>query len=575
MEKNDEKKSEESKLIERLKQYRKKFEARWYIASAFYDGFHFSWGKQDNDGNWIQTPTPKGKVLRMIPKAKKHLNGIRNMMLKIRLKPVVYPDKQVLYDMSDDPEAIKAEEEQAAKVGSYVDHKMMEELKLMTHRKKLIRYAQLYGHSFIQLINNGDGNYELEVLDPFEMSVPFGINQIKDVACKHVSKRLSELKENKKYDQDALKTIEASLSGKYSDSKFKESMLSEKYGNAPDDLVLIDELYKVVDGKVIIKSYIGQELVKEEKTNLTRISTSMFVWDDESYQTSLMEDFMPLNRSYDMLVSKLEHKAKKIDTGRILMQKRETMKPVTTNDGEIIRYSRIKPEIMQESQIGQAFISILQNLESDMREQGVAISTGGDIPAGVKAWRAIEALKENDYNGIGQQIENLQDCLTDLAEKFVDMVASELVTTEVVQVPKADEQGKTEVFGVIGKQGAEVMQNKPDSLVVVDPNRKVKVEMESTLGYTEEGKRGIILELIEAQLLPAEMAIEMLRFGNTRDIIKKLEEQQTKGQSLIDMPDFKLLPKVLQAAIAQYLSQGGVINDPNVPLEEKANLTKQ
>jgi len=115
----------------------------------------------------------------------------------------------------------------------------------------------------------------------------------------------------------------------------------------------------------------------------------------------------------------------------------------------------------------------------------------------------------------------------------------------------------------------------PQNLVVVDPNRKVKVEMESTLGYTEEGKRGIILELIQAGLLPAETAIEMLRFGNTRDIIKKLEEQMTKGKSLIDAPDFKLLPKALQAAIAQYLSQGGVINDPNVPVNEKVDLTKQ
>ena len=568
----DTKKTEELKTIDKLKQHRNKFEARWYVSNAFYDGSHFSWGKQDNEGQWIQTPTPKGKVLRQIPKAKKHINSIRNMILKVRMRPVVYPDKNVLYGLTDQGK-IKEEEAKANKIADYVEYEMMERMKLMTFRKKLIKNAELMGHSFIQILTSGD-ELELSVYDAFDISVPFGINRITDdtPVVKHVAKRLGDIEKNKEYDQSAIKSIKAALQGKYSDSKFKEAMLQEKYGNAPEDLVLLDELYQIEDGKLVIRTYLGEEEIRTQNTNMTKIPISLFVWDDEVYQTSLMEDLIPLNRAYDTFISKLEHKVKKIDTGRIVMQAKEPAKILTTNDGEILRYKKIKPDVMEESQVSSAFFNVIGIIENDIKEQGVSMATGGDVPSGVKAWRAIESLKESDYASIGTQLSNFEECLTDLTEKLVDLIASNKTESEVVQIPK--DNGRTETFKVIGAQGAEAMQNLSKDLIVIDPNMTVKVEQESQVGWTEVGKKDMVIELVSAGLLPAEAAINMLNVGNTKDIMKQMQMEASQGKSIIDMPDFKLLPKELQVAIVQYLSQGGVITDPNARPEDIEEVKK-
>jgi hypothetical protein len=488
------------------------------------------------------------------------------------MRPVVYPDKNVIYGLTD-PAKIKEEEAKANKIADYIEYELMERMKLMTFRKKLIKNAELMGHSFIQILTSGD-DLELAVYDAFDISVPFGINRITDdiPVVKHVAKRLGDIEKNKEYDQEAIKSIKAALQGKYSDSKFKEAMLQEKYGNAPEDLVLLDELYQIEDGKLVIRTYLGEEEIRTQNTNMTKIPISLFVWDDEVYQTSLMEDLIPLNRSYDMFISKLEHKVKKIDTGRIVMQAKEPAKILTTNDGEILRYKKIKPDVMEESQVSSAFFNVIGIIEKDIKEQGVAVATGGDVPSGIKAWRAIESLKESDYASIGTQLSNFEECLTDLTEKLVDLLASNKTTSEVVQIPK--DNGKTETFKVIGALGAEAMQNKPEDLIVIDPNMTVKVEQESQVGWTEVGKKDMVIELVGAGLLPVEAAINMLNVGNTKDIMKQMQMEASRGKSIIDMPDFKLLPKELQVAIVQYLSQGGVITDPNARPEDIEEVKK-
>jgi hypothetical protein len=66
----------------------------------------------------------------------------------------------------------------------------------------------------------------------------------------------------------------------------------------------------------------------------------------------------------------------------------------------------------------------------------------------------------------------------------------------------------------------------------------------------------------------------MLNVGNTKDIMKQMQMEASRGKSIIDMPDFKLLPKELQVAIVQYLSQGGVITDPNARPEDIEEVKK-
>lgn len=80
-------KSEETdrKNIKQLVEYKKHWEPRWYLSQAFYEGMHFTYPRKDNNGNWQRkNEVGKYKVIREIPKAKKQLDSIRNLILKLK-----------------------------------------------------------------------------------------------------------------------------------------------------------------------------------------------------------------------------------------------------------------------------------------------------------------------------------------------------------------------------------------------------------------------------------------------------------------------------------------------------------
>ncbi len=605
----DEAISKDRKLIDQLQGFKKYWEARWYLAQAFYDGAHFAHPKKDKDGGWVKAKgMGKNKVLREIPKAKKQIKSVRNQILKIKQRPVVYPNTEMIELDSNDGTVQQNEESNAAAQARYVDYLMNTKMKLQRHKKKLVRYAELFHVSFIQILNE-NGEYDFEVYDPFEVSIMPTISNINEYPAlvKHITREFSELVGNDLYDQKVIAELKGTSSakdGKFSASSYKNEYMTEKFGKAPENNVLIDELYELVrvkvdeEGNVVededefiekykdevdeegnpveapelkeekrlrIKAYIGNKKVRDEITQLTSIPFSMFCWGDEAYHTSLMEDLMPINKAYDIFVSKLEHKVKKLDTGRMLVQKGEDHKTYTTNDGEIVRWKRVRPEMMQEASISNAFMQTISMLENDMREQGVALSSAAGIPAGVEAWRAIESLKELDYEGVGEQSDNLNECLTDLAEKLTEMVAYDL--TAPVKVNMKDESGRMQTFNVIGQRGAEIIGEEElgKGTIVIDSRRETLVEIESDITWTREGKRNLTLDLIKSGILPAEVALESLKYGNTRDIIAKLLQEKTMGKSMIDMPDFQVLPDELKKEILTILSNGAPQGDPAIP----------
>ena len=197
----DEQERIDTEKIKTLKDYKKRFEPRWYLVDAFWEGFHFTYGTKDKDGNWLRVPTPKGKTIREIPKAKKQLLSVRNMILKVKQRPVVYPDRDVLNQMTSKEEKEKAELE-AKRKGYYLGWKLNEDMKLGRHLKKLVRFSGMYNAGYIQILNDGDKK-EFAVYDPFDISVYPTISNINEYPClnKHISIRKRELEQNEVYDQ--------------------------------------------------------------------------------------------------------------------------------------------------------------------------------------------------------------------------------------------------------------------------------------------------------------------------------------------------------------------------------------
>lgn len=561
--------------IKILTEKKQQYEPRWYMSSAFWEGVHFFSGEKDKTGAFKRVKLPKGKVLREIPKAKKLIKNIRTLLLKPNFTPVVYPDRSSTVDINNSEDKDKILDE-ATKQGKIIRHKMVEEMKFKRHLKKLIRYAAMYSVGYIQIFND-DGKLSFGVYDPFDISVNPVISNINEhpVVIKHFYKSKRELEESEIYDQDKLtKALEGESGGKYSKNQYKNDLMVNRYGTAPDDTYIVDEVYRVEkeeDGteKVSIRSYIGEVQIRKEEeieTELTKIPIAMFCWEDEAYTTSLLEELIPLNKAYDKFVTKLEEKVNKLGTGRMLIQKGEDTKVITTKDGEILRYKRTKPDIMKEADISGAYVEVLNTLNQDMNEQGVSAATG-NIPSGVKAWHAIEALKEADFDSIGTQQDNLIECIVDITEKVAEAMAQ---TTEIkeVQVSNGNDIENTETLKYTGQAGKDTLttggQDINSDVIIIDPNRYIKVEVESAMSYSQVAEKDMAMELAKEQLIPVEVLLDVLKLGNTADIIEKMNEIKTKGMSLIDAPDFQMLPRDLQKAIVLYLDSGGAITDPGI-----------
>ncbi|MFA5409918.1 MAG: hypothetical protein WC343_14185, partial [Bacilli bacterium] len=247
--------AKDRKAIDQLKSYKKHWEPRWYLAMAFYEGVHFTYPKKDATGNWQRrNEFGKNKVIREIPKAKKQLNSVRNLILKLKQRPVCYPDDNIINADNTDQKAQEAEMAKAELQARYLDHYLNKVMKLSRHKKKLIRYAELYHVAFIQILND-NGKKELAVYDPFEISIFPTISNVNEypMLAKHVAHRMDELVGNDLYDQEAIGRIQESAGakdGKYSSSLYKDSYMRERYGNAPEDNVTVDELYQIVKVKV-------------------------------------------------------------------------------------------------------------------------------------------------------------------------------------------------------------------------------------------------------------------------------------------------------------------------------------
>ncbi len=616
----EEQTTKDREKIDKMRGYKAIFEPRWYISSAFYDGKHFTFGKKDKLGNWLSAAQPKNRTIREIPKAKKQIQNMRNMVLKPKRKPVVYPDMNVIGML--DGEEMRVEENHAKQQAKVVQYYWDEVIKVKRYYKKIVRLAELHSHAFAQIVNEGEGRYKLEVLDAFDGSCHPTITAIKDfpVFVKHVSKTLKELRECGWYDSKALDEIEQNLGdGKYSASSYKQDLMVEKYGKADPDNLLIDEMYELVlvpsqqypagsvpakvadttgggypdgtdeetkepkaeseegegemDQRVRIVSYVHQTKIGEQIIPLSRLPIAMYVWGDEAYETSVMEDMMPGNRVYDNIVSKLEQKVRKLDTGRMLVQKGEDAKVITTDDGELIRWKRVRPEMMEEASLTNTVLEALNRTESDIKEAGVSLTSSADIPAGVEAWGAIESLKESDRESLAVPMDNFDEFIVELTESLVEMIAYDAVDVNYARYK--NDNGTTEQIKYIGKRGADVYKKMgvelPSDVVVINPNRTVKVEMESALAWTETGKKKIIMELSTMMAnagspLPPDVILDLMDVGNTAEIVDKIKYFQTFGQSLVDMPDFKVLPLELQQAIARYLSQGADVSSGRPPV---------
>lgn len=551
-----------------------KYRRQWYLNDNFYDGRHFVWWRKST-GTIDRVQPPRGMVLRSIPKSSKAIDTIQNLILANDPRWVVYPEKDMEGNIGQPQEDI------AKRSAQWLDFQW-DRLNMKEEIGSLVHYALKFPFSFIQV--GFDTDIWVEVLDAFDVQFQPEVKSLYDspVLIKTINKNIIDVKNNMAYNENREKVTPTN---RYAIDDMKDLRMVEKFGyhrtKDTDDTCLLKEYYfkEYVDADVaegeeprkevrirIVTVANDSILLRNELTDLTEYPFVLYApHSGPLFQPAWIERLIPTNKSIDLITSNIETFFHIMNRGYWIKHKNANVSRVLNESGQFIEWDVVKPEQAQLASIPAYVFAHMANLERWIQEQSVQSSTIGQAPKGIKAYKAIEALKQSDFANMGTAIDRLETAIEKVAEIMLDY--AERYYKEPHHVYRL-QQEKPDYFDVVGAN----FRGEQTSAIPLKASYKVDVSIESGLAYTEEGKRQTMLELYSAGLVPAEKVLEMFKFSNVGELLRGAQAE--KQVSMIDTQDFNALSPETKKTVLQELMQKN-ISLPQNPQPDKMQFRQR
>jgi len=244
-------------------------------------------------------------------------------------------------------------------------------------------------------------------------------------------------------------------------------------------------------------------------------------------------------------MSRLERFFHTMHVGVWLKRRGENFKLSNVAGGLMAEYEGAPPQQMQLASPTGAVFNFITILNGLIEEQGVSTSALAKIPKGVRAWGAIESLKASEFANLYIPIKMLKKTVKTASEKMFDIVDKHFISPQTVM---RLEKGEPDYFDIIGQSGAEARKRLkikvPEGAIPIKKEYRVDIEIESGLGYTEEGRKGRMMELAKFLLSLAEAGyltppavklcvlrmMEIFKFGPTAEMMEALEGMEQQQQ---------------------------------------------
>lgn len=559
---------------------RQKFERRWYDSNFFDDGHHFRFLSRTQ--NKIVDLSERANIyapMRAIPKASRQIRGVANLLVSNDPIPVVYPE-DVNRTAFATPEEFQQAKDEAERVAKLVGHWLQEEYKEQDLTQKIAHMVLLtlkHGVSFMQVWPDAvREKIRTQVYDAFDIFVIGSITQLTDVPfiIKAHPKSIGEIKANEEFDQEQLKKIHPD--NRHASSEIKEAYMLARFGselrNEQAATLILKEAFvkehlseenrdrirqQENGGEILKKRKIGDPVIRQ-----TFVAGNIWLRDEyldlpeypfidfrmepgPIYQVPMIERFIPLNKSLDVVISRIERYINTMVAGVWMKRQGEQMNITNQAGGQVIEWKANRPEQMAISPVPTFVFNYVQLLESLMEEQGVTTSTLGKIPRGVKANAAIETLKESEFANLVIARRRLMDAIQKISERFLDLADDHFVSPQTIAFL---EKGEPTYFDVIGKSAVERREElgieTPERLIPVSKEYRVDIEIESGVAFTKEGQQAAMQQLIQELrayasegLIPPqaikaalERYLDSYEFGATAEFMQAMEDFQTEGQ---------------------------------------------
>lgn len=551
-----------------------KYERTWHENNFFDDGFHYRFISNETrqvidyaDANSVLNPR------RAIPKASRQIRGVINLLLANRPLPVAYPETILEGNYSSVDvytQAVNREYDDVKRTSFWLLSEW-DRLRFMSyHMPYSLLLSAKQGVSFIQVYPDTQSQ-KLKVAnyDAFDIVLPGEITDVNDSpflikACPQYMRWIWNHpyfgEEKYKVQPDNLKAA----------SKIKDHYLKNKYGNVTNpketDTAIVKEAYiKVyVDGKILSEmkkqkngEYMtkifkeGDIVIKQifvvdgKRLYSTYLPISQYPFVDfryepgGMYQTPLIDRFKAANKVLDNVVSRLEKNVYSLSGGKYWRRKGEPWEMTNDSFGQIIE-SATMPQPIDTPTVPGFVFDMIGLMTSFIEEQGVSTTALAKIPSGVRSGNMLESLKESEYSNLTIPLEQVKDTVKRTAELMTEMAARYYTKRQKVMY---NDSGYNYEFDIIGQRGADELKDmyrggEIVNTTILKPNRQFKIEIESGMGHTQEGKRQNAMELTKLMadmatqgLVPLEAVKEVVnqllksyQFGATADIMKSYEK---------------------------------------------------
>ena len=549
-----------SEIFNNASQSRLNFEKRWYLVDNFYENKHFLKSLRTT-GQLVKQPTPKGIHLIPIPRAKKQMDTLINLMFTNDPRWQVYP---IDYPVKDEKAIMNLQK--ALRV-------FWEVTNAKQQFKQAAYYAGKHNVGYVEVGMDENNNLFIDSYDSYNIYHEPNISSLDEThyLIKIVTKTLDEVRHSKLYKPEEVAKLKADY--KYSTAEYKHMREVEKFGNPKEATdprlkkVLLKEVWLKSGGKWWITTECQGHLLRDPVPvdyDLPFVAISLNK--GELYQTSIVEDLIPLNKQIDIFMAYLERFIKTTAVGRLLEPAGSKVERVLDRNGERIRYQGSKaPQWLQSPNLNPAVMEYLNMMSSFMDERAVSVMAFGKVPTGIRAWRALESLKNIEFANLQTAIENLELAISKTAIKLIGIIEAGAMTPIPLTYQK-DNSFRTLSLVSERAYGLKSEYQKDGSIIPVASKYRVKVEIEEGQNYTEEGKRELLLSMFKVGLVDKKEVLNLMKFSNVGDIIARVEKEQNEEIArqavLQQLSGQSNTPNPMPSRFAPKSRSGGVSNEP-------------
>jgi hypothetical protein len=583
-------------FVQNVAQQRKSFERRWYNNNFFDDGYHYRFVSRTT-GKVVDLTANNDSFIpyRAIPKASRQIRGIANLLLSQEPQAVVYPE-HIMQSTYPDPKQYQQAQQEAEKNAQHVGHwiewswKKYELKKLLTHMCLL---AAKNGISYMQIWPDPvKEDIKFRVFDAFDIYVDPSVSDIYDspFLVKATPQTLEEIKANEDFDEDAVNKIRPD--NKYAPSEIKEAYMMARFGMRRNDdktaTVILKEGFvreyvnsdnmatikkdvkdfKGKEGDIIIRQVfeVGGLVLRDRYTEFNEYPFVDYRFEPGYiYQVPLIERFLSANKSLDAVLSRIERYIGTQIVGVYMKRRGENYRINNIAGGAEIEYDTTPPVQMPLSPMPGFVFNYVNILESLIEEQGASTSALGNVPQGVKSGVAIESLKATEYANLKISGDQLKGTVYRIAQRMLDLASRYFITPKTVTMM---DDGKPTYFDIIGERGMEAFKKlaKKGTLevpeaTVVKKDYNIDIDIQSGMGFTEEGKRKTMTDVITFMQVMAKDGLisqdtlnlvlknfmKTFQFGNTAEFMDTVENGSAAGMAGADKSIQTMKIAVLEA----------------------------